>query len=130
MSIFFEYSINIFFAFSRLSRIFYTSMTLSTCDLLLLLVPFLSLCGVTEYYVRSTEPSFIVCPGQPYALPSASTVVTLLATSNPALSSSSARNSPHRQTFHHKKCAQLVTGKLQEQVAVACPPPPWDQVDN
>ena len=37
------------------------------CELLLLLVlmPLLSQCGATEYYVRPTEPSTISCPGQP-----------------------------------------------------------------
>ena len=32
---------------------------------LLLLIPVLSLCGATEYYVRPTEPTDTSCPGQP-----------------------------------------------------------------
>ena len=42
----------------------YSTMAMSTCNLLLLLVPVLSLCGATEYYVRPTEPSSTPCPGQ------------------------------------------------------------------
>ena len=44
---------------------FYSAMAVSTCHLLLLLVPVLSLCGATEYYVRPTEPSSTPCPGYP-----------------------------------------------------------------
>ena len=33
--------------------------------LLILLVPVLSLCGVTEFYVRPTEPTNASCPAQP-----------------------------------------------------------------
>ena len=33
--------------------------------LLILLIPVLSLCGATEYYVRPTEPTNISCPAQP-----------------------------------------------------------------
>ena len=43
----------------------YSAMAMSTCNLLLLLVPVLSLCGATEYYVRPTEPSSTPCPGHP-----------------------------------------------------------------
>ena len=43
----------------------YSAMAMSTCNLLLLLVPVLSLCGATEYYVRPTEPSSTPCLGQP-----------------------------------------------------------------
>ena len=35
------------------------------CHLLILLIPVLSLCGATEYYVRSTEPTNTSCPAQP-----------------------------------------------------------------
>ena len=42
-----------------------SAMAMSTCNLLLLLVPVLSLCGATEYYVRPTEPSSTPCPGYP-----------------------------------------------------------------
>ena len=38
---------------------------MSTCNLLLLLVPVISLCGATEYYVRPTDPSSTPCPGHP-----------------------------------------------------------------
>ena len=33
--------------------------------LLMLLIPVLSLCGATEYYVRPTEPTNTSCPAQP-----------------------------------------------------------------
>ena len=33
--------------------------------LLILLIPVLSLCGATEYYVRPTEPTNTSCPAQP-----------------------------------------------------------------
>ena len=36
-----------------------------TCHLLILLIPVLSLCGASEYYVRPTEPTNTSCPAQP-----------------------------------------------------------------
>ena len=39
-------------------------MAVSVC-LLRLLVPVLSMCGATKYYVRPTEPTNTSCPGQP-----------------------------------------------------------------
>ena len=40
-------------------------MDVSTCYLLLLLVPVLFLCETTEYYIRPTESTNTSCPGQP-----------------------------------------------------------------
>ena len=59
------------------------TMEVSGC-LLLLLVPVLSLCGATEYYVRPTEPTNTSCPAQPCL----STSMTLTTTSSPTLCSS------------------------------------------